>query len=333
MKRLRLLFVFMLLTAVLVAVFHRPIALWAARHAIGELPPGELTVAVVCLDYSENRTDCIRIVTINQATGKVAMMKLYRDLEWQHNGRICRLNAAWQFGGPNATLRAIREVSGLDVSHIIVVRIRDAEKLVDALGGLKVNLPSIDWKGWSYNSGVQILSGADVVRVFRTRHGIAGGDGSDIGRTLLQDRVLAALLIRMRSLSPLEMRRVAAVLSDVESDLSQRRRLQLGLALKSAGLRQFDIPYTVVGPRLRTVDSLLPLWRDHISAWLATPADEEPVVEVHDPDAVRPRVVIPHPATSKQKSLAAYLARKNSAAIVADANVPGVTLIEREEAK
>ncbi|MEN6520508.1 MAG: LCP family protein [Armatimonadota bacterium] len=331
MKRFaRLILILLAFTGAIIAAVGKPICVWATRHAVGELPAGNFSTALVCLDYSEARTDVIRVLTVNQATGKAAMIKMYRDLEWWHNGRTHRLNSAWQFGGPDATLRAIREVSGLTVDHIIVLRIKDAEKMVDSLGGLTMDLPSISWKGWTYRSGVQAFSGDDVVKIFRTRHGIDGGDGSDIGRTALQDRVLACLLVRLRSLSPIEMRRVAGVISGVQSDLSQRRRLQLALALKDASMRQFAIPYTVAGPRLQAVDDCLSLWREHIAAWLAAPGDIEPVVTVHDPDVVRPRVLLPHPATEKQKELASYLGRHNSAAVVADVSVPGVTLVEKE---
>jgi LCP family protein required for cell wall assembly len=315
-----------MISAILLAV-GKPLAAWAARRAVGELPPGSFTVAVLCLDYSEKRSDVIRILSINSATGKAAMVKLYRDLEWQHDGNAYRLNTAWQFGGPEGTLRAIKEATGLDVDHFIAVRIPDAQKIVDALGGLRVDVPEINDTGWKYSAGVQTLSGKDVVRVFRTRKGIAGGDGSDIGRTNLQDRIFEALFTRLRGLSPTEMRRVAAALSDVQTDLSNRQRLQLALALKDSRIRSFAIPFEVFGPRLRAISERLPLWRAHIDAWLATSEDGEPIVEISDPQATQTRILVPHPASPEQKALAAYLACKRSASLVADPSVPGVTIV------
>lgn len=311
----------------------RPLAVWAAHRAVGQLPSGNFAVAVLCLDYSEKRTDVVRVLIVNGATGKSAMTKLYRDMEWQHDGEIYRLNAAWQFGGPDGTLRAIREVSGLEVDHVVVVRIQDAEKIVDVLGGLRVDVPEIDYAGWKYSAGVQMLTGKDVVHVFRTRKGIAGGDGSDIGRTKLQDRIFEALLARLRGLSPTEMRRVATALSDVQTDLSKRQRLQLALALKDSRIRSFAVPFEVVGPRLRGSSEALPLWRAHIQAWLAMEGEHEPVVEVTDPYCARPRVLVPHPASARQKALAAYLAGRHCAALVADPAVPGVTLVKGEKTR
>ena len=54
-----------------------------------------------------------------------------------------KINAAMQFGGPQLAVRTIDALVGkaLPINHVVVVDFSQFEKLIDAVGGITVNVP------------------------------------------------------------------------------------------------------------------------------------------------------------------------------------------------
>lgn len=106
-----------------------------------------------------------------------------------------KFNSAFEYGGPNCTVEAVEELSGVDVNHIAVVDFQGFKGLVDALGGVTICLEEATYDqrsrldlpaGWSTVMGDQALA------FVRSRH--AFGDGSDIGRIKRQQQFLTAAI-------------------------------------------------------------------------------------------------------------------------------------------
>ena len=88
-----------------------------------------------------------------------------------------KINAAFQIGGPALAIRTIRQFTGLEIDHVMVINFADFKDLIDALGGIDVNVPEpirsnrFDcpyasqarcdaWPGWRFQKGTQHMSGA-----------------------------------------------------------------------------------------------------------------------------------------------------------------------------
>ncbi|WP_435841928.1 LCP family protein [Streptomyces fragilis] len=105
-------------------------------------------------------------------------------------------NSAYAVGGPVCAVKTVEAMSGVPVDHYLEIDFAGFADLVDALGGVTVELeqPIDDDKSHlDVEAGVHRLYGEeDALALARTRHGI--GDGSDLGRIGLQQKLVRALL-------------------------------------------------------------------------------------------------------------------------------------------
>jgi Transcriptional regulator len=46
-----------------------------------------------------------------------------------------------QIGGPALAIRTVRSFTGLPINHVVVINFADFKNLIDALGGIEVNVP------------------------------------------------------------------------------------------------------------------------------------------------------------------------------------------------
>jgi LCP family protein required for cell wall assembly len=159
-------------------------------------------------------TDSIMVIAIDHETKQVGIVSIPRDLYinipgWGED----RINAAafvgdqieYPGGGPALARRMVEETIGLPTQHYAIIRMEGLERLVDALGGVTVNLecplyeqtpdPKDQTKlvNWSLPAGPNYLNGADA-RKFATYRYIQ----SDFGRVRRQQQLIWA--IRNRAL-------------------------------------------------------------------------------------------------------------------------------------
>lgn len=112
-----------------------------------------------------------------------------------HKGRI---NSSMQYG-PDCTVAAVHQLTGLPIDHFAVVDFAGAIALSNAVGGVDVCVDKDVYDPFSHlklKKGDHTLKGESALQFLRTRHGF--GDGSDLGRAGAQHLFLASL---MRSLT------------------------------------------------------------------------------------------------------------------------------------
>ncbi|WP_329161007.1 LCP family protein [Streptomyces anulatus] len=109
-------------------------------------------------------------------------------------------NSVYAQVGPACVVKTVEKMSGVRIDHYLEINFAGFKDLVDAIGGVTVDVPQdIDDKasGLSLTAGPQKLDGTESLAYVRTRHGI--GDGSDLGRIGLQQQFLMALLSEVKS--------------------------------------------------------------------------------------------------------------------------------------
>lgn len=179
------------------------------------------------------RMDSINVVSVEIATGRIAIFSLWRytgnvplppeSAGAFKNGRFPGwLNALYvyamdhpnQFPGGDArgfraTAGAVQELVGVPLDGAIVVNLNGFVDLVDAIGGLWLDIPfpvrddryalpdGSGYKVVSFSAGCQKLNGERALEYARTRH-----QDSDYGRMRRQQRVIIALA---RQLDPIAM--------------------------------------------------------------------------------------------------------------------------------
>lgn len=104
-------------------------------------------------------------------------------------------NSAYEVGGPVCAVKTAETLTGIRMDHYVEIDFAGFAKLVDALGGVTVTIDQDiddDSSHLHIKAGTQHLDGKRALALARTRHGI--GDGSDLGRIGLQQKLVKALL-------------------------------------------------------------------------------------------------------------------------------------------
>ena len=109
-------------------------------------------------------------------------------------------NSAYSVGGPVCAVKTVESITDVRMDHYIEIDFSGFAKLVDALGGVTVTTDEDiddDDSHLTLKAGTHHLNGKRALAFARTRHGI--GDGSDLGRIGLQQKLVRALLEQISS--------------------------------------------------------------------------------------------------------------------------------------
>ncbi|MGV9860472.1 LCP family protein [Gordonia sp. NPDC003425] len=153
-------------------------------------------------DSDGSRTDTIMLV-YKPPSGKAALISIPRDLyvpipgQGQH-----KINAAYNFGGPQLLTRTVEQLSGIRIDHFAEIGFGGFDTLVDSVGGVTICLdqPLNDPKaGLNLPKGCQKLNGRQALGLVRTR----AFPNADLERVVNQRKFLAALMAKATSPSVL----------------------------------------------------------------------------------------------------------------------------------
>ncbi|MEX2975121.1 LCP family protein [Streptomyces sp. C184] len=104
-----------------------------------------------------------------------------------------KLNASYAFDGPQLLVRTVEYNTGLHIDHYAEIGFTGFASMVDAMGGVEMNLDKgfkDKWSGADFKAGKQTLDGAQALAFVRTRHAFAT---SDLERTKNQQKFLSTL--------------------------------------------------------------------------------------------------------------------------------------------
>lgn len=110
-------------------------------------------------------------------------------------GNVARFNTAMDIGGPACTLKAVRELTGLDVDNFMMVDFGGFKRIVDAIGGVEICLDkdvNDKQSGLFLKAGTHTVTGEDALAFVRTRKTL--GDGSDTSRIRRQQAFMSSLM-------------------------------------------------------------------------------------------------------------------------------------------
>ena len=193
------------------------------------------------------RSDSLLLLRTDPGTHRMSYLSIPRDLRVEIPGYgTSKINAANQVGGPALTIRTVRELTGLPVHHVVVVDFDGFRELIDALGGIDVNVPKPilsnkfdcpykparcrEWEGWRFAKGPQRMDGRRALVYSRIRTNRLDPSETDIARGGRQQAVAEAVGDEIASLGtflrlPFSGDSLAAPLA---TDLSAWELAQLG---------------------------------------------------------------------------------------------------------
>jgi polyisoprenyl-teichoic acid--peptidoglycan teichoic acid transferase len=162
-----------------------------------DLTDGPLNVLVLGVDTRPDdeemgsRTDTIMLVQVVPKRGDVKLLSVPRDLYVEiEPGDKDRINAAYNYGGIDETIDALENYSGVPVDHYATIDFEGFEKVIDAMGGVRVDVGEDQFpEKWRIGEGVQRLNGHKALIFARYR----GTPGADLDRMQRQRELVAAL--------------------------------------------------------------------------------------------------------------------------------------------
>ena len=194
---------------------YRNIALFGVDSRSGQLVKGTLS-------------DCIIIASINQETGDVKLVSVYRDTYLNlTDGRYDKCNKAYSYGGAEQAIKMLNSNLDLDIREFVTVGFEGLTAVIDALGGVWLDVDDeelIHINNYQKTmaedmkipytevtqTGYQLLNGLQATAYCRIRY----RKGNDFSRAASQREVVQAIIEQARKAD-------LATLTKVVTEVSQ----------------------------------------------------------------------------------------------------------------
>lgn len=202
-----------------------------------------------------SRSDSIIIATIDKKHNKIKLSSIMRDtyvkIDGHNNDKI---NHAYAFGGPQLAIKTINQNFGLDIKDFITVDFFGLEKIIDAIGGVQVDVKEHEVRELNKfikevakienkpatlieRAGTQTLNGMQAVSFGRIRK---VGNG-DYERTDRQRQIIIAMLNKIKTL---DMSKVLSLINECSSSVRTSMTLSEGAKLATdvlSNMKNFTI--------------------------------------------------------------------------------------------
>jgi len=203
-----------------------PAARGQLAHQGGLLLSHSTTVLLLGTDnvsgrQGDDHSDSIMLMRTDPAHHRMYYLSIPRDIEVPIPGASTqKINAAFQIGGAALAIKTIHQFTGLPINHVVVVNFEQFKDLIDAIGGIEVNVPQAihsnrfdcpyptqaecdKWTGWRFKKGPQHMSGERALIYSRVRENQLDPADNDVTRGAQQQLVMDATLSKLTSLGVL----------------------------------------------------------------------------------------------------------------------------------
>ena len=198
------------------------------------------------------RTDTIILARVDPKQQTLTLVSIPRDtqVDLGEYGEQ-KINAAHTFGGATLAVQAVEELTGVPISHYAEIDFDGFLGLVDALGGVEVDVPmAIDDEdaGGHVDAGLQTLNSWQALTLCRARNAYEDVVGQgDLYRAANQRLVLGAIVKKILASDPATMTSAISTCAEyVRTDLDTGEILDL--AQQFQGFDSEKKMYTAVFP-------------------------------------------------------------------------------------
>ncbi len=233
-----------------------PNAKAALDHQSGLLLSHSTTILMLGTDNNaklasragDMHSDSILLLRTDPAHHRLYYLSIPRDLQVAIPGSSTqKINAAFQIGGAALAIKTIRQFTGLEIDHVMVVNFGDFNDLIDRLGGITVNVPKPirsnhfdcpfasqarcdSWQGWRFHKGPQHMSGERALIYSRIRENLLDPAETDVTRGARQQAVMDATAAKFTSIGTLIGLPFdgGSLVKPLTTDLTAGQLLQLG---------------------------------------------------------------------------------------------------------
>jgi LCP family protein required for cell wall assembly len=194
----------------------------------------------------DRHSDSVMLVRTDPGHHRLYYLSIPRDLRTEIPGHgTDKVAVANQIGGPTLTVLTVRKLTGLDVNHVVIVDFSQFKKLIDAIGGITIDVPERiiskfdcpytaarcqSWPGWRFGKGKQHMDGRRALIYSRVRKNSLNPADNDFTRSERQQQVIQATLGKLASVGTFfDLPFIGdKLLRPVATDLSPGQFAQLG---------------------------------------------------------------------------------------------------------
>ena len=232
-----------------------------------EFLSGKRNIVVMGCDVRKDdagRSDTLFVVMMDKNDKKAALLSVPRDTRVKIKGHGWdKINSAFAYGGHKLTQETVQDFLGIRLHNYVVVDFQGFKGLVDAVGGVDINVEKRMYYYDPYANfeidlrpGNQHMDGKTAMQYVRYRD-----EEGDIGRIRRQQKFIMALYKQIASKNILaKMPGVSKqIMSMIKTDLSLKEMVELGKVMhdmmETDGLKMAMVPGT-------------PKYIDGISYWI-----------------------------------------------------------------
>ena len=180
------------------------------------------------------RPDSLMVLHLNGGTGSCRVLSIPRDTRTELPGYgMTKVIHALAVGGIQYEVQVVEQLLGLEIDHYVLIDFNGFEDLVDAVGGITVDVPEsfVNDDGREFVVGPQSMSGAQALSYARWR----GGSDGDFGRMQRQQLILRALVSKVSGLNIVSSinELLPAVEENLRTDLSPTQMASIGTDYRS----------------------------------------------------------------------------------------------------
>jgi len=181
----------------------------------------------------EGLSDTMLMMRFDPRNERIAVMSIPRDTRTNVDGQITKINEANRDGGPALSAQSVSELmGGIGIDRYIRINVQGVEKLIDAIGGVVVDVPK-DMKYQddsqhlyiNLKAGRQRLDGDKAMQFLRFRY----DDNGDIGRVQRQQMLMRALV--EQALNPTTIARLPKILKVIQTNVDTNLSVEELVAL------------------------------------------------------------------------------------------------------
>jgi len=219
-----------------------------------DLLSGKKNIVVMGCDVRKGdagRSDTLFVVMLDKSKKDAALLSVPRDTRVKIKGHGWdKINAAFAYGGQKLTRETVQYFLGIKIDNYVVVDFQGFKGLVDAVGGVDINVEKRMYYYDPYDGfeidlrpGMQHMDGKTAMQYVRYRD-----EEGDIGRIRRQQKFLMALYRHIASKNIIA--KIPGVskqiMSMVKTDLSLKEMVELGNVMRDMvekdGLKMSMVP-------------------------------------------------------------------------------------------
>ena len=198
---------------------------------------------------NSGNTDVMMLISVNKKTKELKLVSFFRDsylyVEGNKNSYCTKLNAAYSMGGPETLIQTIENNYKIEIDNYVMVNFESFEKIVDAMGGVTVDVQQYE-ADYNYKKfkvelpvGEDVtLNGEQALCFVRIRN--CDSDG-DVSRTRRQRMVIESMISRAKNSSVSEIKKyIDILLPYVDTGYKKTEIVSMGIKALTGGWVSYD---------------------------------------------------------------------------------------------